>query len=134
MLFICIICCLYLFVVCTLTFLCLLTSALSVVFCCSTQWFWSYLYWTSSCTWLGIILFWFQTFITCKTLDMFYIPFIVIVDSWNVNKISISTSTETNHKKPLVCVYRTNKNCHSSTLTIFILWDDQDVITWWMRL
>ena len=28
----------------------------------------------------------------CITLDMFYILFIVIVDSWNVNKISLSIS------------------------------------------
>ena len=33
---------------------------------------------------------WFQTFIQHITLDMFYILFIVIVGSWNVNKISIS--------------------------------------------
>ena len=31
---------------------------------------------------------WFQIFIQCITLDMFYILFIIIVDSWNVNKIS----------------------------------------------
>jgi len=40
---------------------------------------------------------------------MFYIPFIVIVDSWNVNKISVSISISmksgqviTSHSKPSI--------------------------------
>ena len=63
-------------------------SHIFLCFCCYTVVL-SCLYQISSCTWLGIILLWFRTFITCNTLDMFCILFVVvIVDSWNVNKIS----------------------------------------------
>ena len=62
----------------------------SHIFCAFvvTQWFCPVSIKHHSCTWLGISLLWFGTFITCITLDIFYMLFIVIVDSWNINKIS----------------------------------------------
>jgi len=71
-------------------FLCLLTIAICFCAFVVTQWFCPVCIKHHSCTWLGIRLFWFQTFILCIMLDMFYILFTVIVDSWDVNKISVN--------------------------------------------
>jgi len=85
--------CIYLLSVLDL-FLCLLTIAISFCAFVVTQWFCPVCIKHNSCLWPGISLFWFQTFIQRITLDMFYILFIVVVvHSWNVNRLSISIST-----------------------------------------
>ena len=71
-------------------FLCLLTIAISFCAFVVTQWYCPVCIKHHSCTWLGLSLFWFQTFTLHIMLDMFYILF--IVDSCNINKISISIS------------------------------------------
>ena len=43
-----------------------------------------------NCTWYQFVFI--PNIYTITTLDMFFILFIVIVDLWNVNKISISTN------------------------------------------
>ena len=83
-------------------FLYLLTTAISSCAFVVTQWFCPVCIKHHSCTWLGISLFGSKHLYI--TLDMFYIIFIVIVDSWNINKISISIYIYITHIKTPTCL------------------------------